>query len=457
MRTPATRAPAPQTASPTRADEQSDTASAPDPRLGHQFDNIPVHSSHARAREENPTGLPDELKANLERASGLELSAMRVRRNSDKPSKIAAHAYTQGTEIHLAPGQERHLAHEAWHVVQQLQGRVRPLRTLETGAPVNDDPALEHEADTMGAALAPSGSFAMSQGTAPAVSTTSPASAPIQGAWATVQGTGERLNLTTLKGETSPTGKQLYKHSGTGDMYEEVSNSAVGGLEVKPYAAVPSFKFGSSVRDAYEDWETTQTTGLPLNTQWGPVTARHHRGAPYAQSQAKDYGNAALSDTYASYVSGLRNNKKDTSQDALVAADLLKGTDDNLLAEVQKRAASMLEVTVGLAEEWRKQGAAKIFRALLRQVESGELTLDECIERFAYVASADKGRRQVGRMQDVQSGDMDVDDLPDEEQEIYNNMSPLRDDDLSSDDELRDKKQLSKKRLFAKKHQTKDK
>ena len=58
-------------------------------------------------------------------------------------------AYTQGTNIHVAPGQERHLPHEAWHVVQQAQGRVRPTMQLK-GIEVNDDMGLEQEADVMG-------------------------------------------------------------------------------------------------------------------------------------------------------------------------------------------------------------------------------------------------------------------------------------------------------------------
>src|SRR5581483_7702283 len=52
-------------------------------------------------------------------------------------------------DIHIASGQEHHLPHEAWHVVQQMQGRVQP--TLQhAGVAVNDDPALEAEADMMG-------------------------------------------------------------------------------------------------------------------------------------------------------------------------------------------------------------------------------------------------------------------------------------------------------------------
>lgn len=61
-----------------------------------------------------------------------------------------AFAFTQGSSIHLAPGQEEHLAHEAWHVVQQKQGRV-PTTGETAGRPLNHSHALEAEADSMGA------------------------------------------------------------------------------------------------------------------------------------------------------------------------------------------------------------------------------------------------------------------------------------------------------------------
>ncbi len=93
-------------------------------------------------------GLPDTLKAGLESLSGLDMSDVRVHYNSLKPVQLQAEAYTSGMDIHIAPGQERHLPSEAWHVVQQKQGRVKaPM----AGAPINDDPALEKEADVMGA------------------------------------------------------------------------------------------------------------------------------------------------------------------------------------------------------------------------------------------------------------------------------------------------------------------
>ena len=98
----------------------------------------------------NETGMPDHLKAGIENLSGFSMDDVRVHYNSDKPATVQALAYTQGTDIHVAPGQEQHLPHEAWHVAQQMAGRVEPT-TEVGGLPVNDNPALEHEADVMGA------------------------------------------------------------------------------------------------------------------------------------------------------------------------------------------------------------------------------------------------------------------------------------------------------------------
>lgn len=99
---------------------------------------------------QNETGMPDNLKAGVESLSGFAMDDVRVHYNSDKPATVQALAYTQGTDIHVAPGQEQHLPHEAWHVAQQMAGRVEPT-TEVGGLPVNDNAALEHEADVMGA------------------------------------------------------------------------------------------------------------------------------------------------------------------------------------------------------------------------------------------------------------------------------------------------------------------
>jgi DNA uptake protein ComE-like DNA-binding protein len=100
---------------------------------------------------EHKTGLPDNLKAGIESLSGLSLDHVRVHYNSAQPAQLNALAYAQGSDIHLAPGQEQHLPHEAWHIVQQAQGRVQPTMQMKDGVPVNDDAGLEREADVMGA------------------------------------------------------------------------------------------------------------------------------------------------------------------------------------------------------------------------------------------------------------------------------------------------------------------
>ncbi|MFZ6767749.1 DNA/RNA non-specific endonuclease [Undibacterium sp. Di26W] len=99
----------------------------------------------------NNTDLPNQLKAGIESLSGMSMDHVKVNFDSDKPAQLNAHAYAQGSDIHVAPGQEQHLPHEAWHVVQQAQGRVRPTMQMKEGTPVNDDKGLEAEADVMGA------------------------------------------------------------------------------------------------------------------------------------------------------------------------------------------------------------------------------------------------------------------------------------------------------------------
>jgi Domain of unknown function (DUF4157) len=111
-----------------------------------QFVNVQRAEAHASPHH---TGLPDKFKSGIESLSGMSLDLVKVHYNSSQPAQLSTLAYTQGTDIHIAPGQEQHLPHEAWHVVQQAQGRV-----VQTAAvnhlPVNDKPALEQEADVMG-------------------------------------------------------------------------------------------------------------------------------------------------------------------------------------------------------------------------------------------------------------------------------------------------------------------
>jgi hypothetical protein len=118
-----------------------------------ELDDEELGTAQAKAapvqRQENRTGMPDGLKSGLESLSGTDMSDVRVHRNSSQPAQLNALAYAQGNDIHLGPGQEQHLPHEAWHVVQQREGRVQPTMQMQ-GVDINDDVGLEAEADRMG-------------------------------------------------------------------------------------------------------------------------------------------------------------------------------------------------------------------------------------------------------------------------------------------------------------------
>lgn len=117
-------------------------------------------------------GLPAQLKRGVESLSGIAMDDVRVHYNSAQPAQLQALAYAQGSDIHLAPGQERHLPHEAWHVVQQKQGRVRPRVQLK-GEQIDDDPGLEREADVMGMRAAAAGEKPETAGRVPSASLSS--------------------------------------------------------------------------------------------------------------------------------------------------------------------------------------------------------------------------------------------------------------------------------------------
>lgn len=119
-----------------------------------QFSQGPGHSIDSIQLKTNNTGLPDSLKSGVESLSGCAMDDVKVYYNSPKPAQLQAHAFAQGNQIHLGPGQERHLPHEAWHVAQQKQGRVQATTQKKTAVPINDDANLEREADLMGAKAA---------------------------------------------------------------------------------------------------------------------------------------------------------------------------------------------------------------------------------------------------------------------------------------------------------------
>lgn len=109
----------------------------------------------------NATGMPAPVRAKLELAFGADFSDVRVHPASTRAAQLGARAFTQGREIHIAPGYwspetlagQELLGHELAHVLQQRLGRVRASARI-MGMELNDEPALEREADERGARAA---------------------------------------------------------------------------------------------------------------------------------------------------------------------------------------------------------------------------------------------------------------------------------------------------------------
>jgi|GEM_PF-4092685 len=104
-----------------------------------------------------PTDSTDAIRTTLGKAFKADFSDVNLHPNSKQATALGALAYTQGRDIHFAPGQFRPdtakgrglIGHEFAHVVQQKQGRVVPTTRI-AGLPVNDRPSLEKEADDWG-------------------------------------------------------------------------------------------------------------------------------------------------------------------------------------------------------------------------------------------------------------------------------------------------------------------
>jgi Domain of unknown function (DUF4157) len=120
--------------------------------LGASFSNV-------RVFPQEPTGngnpLPSSVRQKMEAAFHTDFSDVRVHQGAPDAESLSALAFTQGRDIHFAPGQYRPatlegqkiIAHELTHVVQQRQGRVATPQGK--GVPVNAEQHLEQEADQL--------------------------------------------------------------------------------------------------------------------------------------------------------------------------------------------------------------------------------------------------------------------------------------------------------------------
>ncbi len=108
-------------------------------------------------RFRNSSPLDQTVQDKMANSFQEDFSEVKVTKESDEPTQMGAQALRKGNDVHFAPGKfnpgssegQELIGHEFTHVVKQKQGRVKAT-TQAKGAPVNDDPALESEADAMG-------------------------------------------------------------------------------------------------------------------------------------------------------------------------------------------------------------------------------------------------------------------------------------------------------------------
>ncbi|MEA3018021.1 MAG: hypothetical protein QOI38_2743, partial [Sphingomonadales bacterium] len=180
-----------------------------------------------------------------------------------------------------------HLPHEAWHVVQQKQGKVKP--TLHLGSrPVNDEPVLESEADHMGARAT---AFV-----GPAASLRAPS-------------TGSSLIQRVLKVGSEVYDVPLFSHNRMGRVREILTmiKSAL-----KAHSLELSVKGHQLISDLCKEPKTTEFENLPALVKWtadqnltyqkmninapGPKTLGKRpafKGEPNQLAYGKDFGGGA--------------------------------------------------------------------------------------------------------------------------------------------------------------------
>lgn len=419
--------------------------------------------------KKNETGMPDTLKSGLESLSGIDLSDVKVHYQSDKPKQIGALAYAQGTDIHLGPGQEHHLPHEGWHVVQQMQGRVKPtLQMQDAGVAVNDEVGLEDEADQMGMkALQQSDQKNDTNDPTQLVAISPPASKPIQGVWikATVHDTGEEIEISPFDDNLYYDGHELYEvvsqtddelvvrryvrdttpttttttttTSTTTPTIPPVSvpaptSSSPSGPSSGPEIPYKSVRFSPYFRAFSHD----QKTNMPIKTKIGEVAARYFpkRKSIFVTSKSENFGDVHLGTKYDDIIWGLRNGTNRTDNDHSIAQAILDENEDYFDTNLRKRAYVMLDAIVYLSEEDRRHGAGKISRAAIRLIANKKRTFDDYKKKlFKFAEKAQKGREQIGEIK-AHIADPENSKLSADNKEIFEMMSPVQNGDFSSDE-----------------------
>lgn len=95
--------------------------------------NIPETKSKTSGNK-----MPEDIQAKMENSFQADFSNVNIHKDDDSATQMGALAYTQGNNIHFAPGKyepgsktgQELLGHELTHVEQQRKGKVKPMPKL---------------------------------------------------------------------------------------------------------------------------------------------------------------------------------------------------------------------------------------------------------------------------------------------------------------------------------------
>lgn len=353
----------------------------------------------------NRTGLPDQLKAGIESLSGLSLDNVKVHYNSARPAQLMAHAYAQGSQIHLAPGQQSHLPHEAWHLVQQAQGRVAPT-TEADGTPVNDDAALEREADVMGRKAA--GFRQVSTKDVPSALKPIPSTVG-NGTGGTAQ-LGKKKRKETLlqklrrsrlrnrfKKATPKSERGIFRKQAKdnyGYRNADIARLVAGNPEASTALTLYNPALNPGINPAYSQIGLGDTKGY---------YRKGFGGQPFLYLDSEAYDDKQIPSNYDDVIARFKGNDAEVAFEILSAIE--SGQSSGKDQEAQAKSLFLLLTQFIEAHSTRVPGSDKLARALLRRIALGQLTFQQAFNRknglfvsaWAKKGGAPQGGQVAGR------------------------------------------------------------
>lgn len=366
----------------------------------------PVAGPAAYRAGTNRTGLPDQLKQGIESLSGFSLDSVKVHYNSARPAQLMAHAYAQGSQIHLAPGQQSHLAHEAWHLVQQAQGRVAPT-TEADGVAINDDAALEQEADVMGRKAA---GFRQSPATeAPGALT--PIGSVLSHNTAGIAQLGkkrkkkeslfEKLRRSRLRNRlkkaTPKSGRRIFRRQAKDNYgYKNADIARLVASDPDASTALTLFNpaLNPGINPAYSQIGIGDTKGY---------YRKGFGNQPFLYLDSKAYDDKQIPSNYDDVIAHFKGNDAEVAFEILSAIE--SGESSGKDQKAQAKSLFLLLTQFIEAHSSRVPGSDKLARALLRRIALGQLTFQQAFNRknglfvsaWAKKGGAPQGGQVAGR------------------------------------------------------------